>query len=79
MRAHAIQPGHILTGALFSEPMRVETVRAHGSGVWEVDLVGVQSERFPWHEVSQVQHYWLEVDALTQPMQVREEAADYRR
>ena len=35
--------------------------------------------RFPWHEVSQVQHYWLKVDALTQPMQVREEAPDYRR
>jgi len=29
--------------------------------------------------VSQVQHYWLKVDALTQPMQVREEAPDYRR
>jgi hypothetical protein len=33
--------------------------------------------RFPWHEVSQVQHYWLEVDALTQPMQVREEGPEY--
>ena len=33
--------------------------------------------RFPWHEVSQVQHYWLEVDALTQPMQVREDARPY--
>ena len=32
--------------------------------------------RFPWHEVSQVQHYWLEVDALTQPMQVREEGLE---
>ncbi len=28
--------------------------------------------RFPWHEVSKVQHYWLEVDAMTKPMQVRE-------
>jgi len=26
--------------------MRVETVRVHGAGVWEVGLVGVQSERF---------------------------------
>ena len=25
--------------------------------------------RFPWHEVSKVQHYWLEVSAMTQPMQ----------
>ncbi|MDI6872298.1 MAG: helicase-related protein [Bacillota bacterium] len=28
--------------------------------------------RFPWHEVSKVEHYWLEVDALSQPMRVRE-------
>jgi hypothetical protein len=46
MREHVLQPGHILTGALFSEPMRVETVRAHGVGVWEVGLMGMQSERF---------------------------------
>ena len=46
MHEHALQPGHILTGTLFSEPMRVETVRAHGAGVWEVGLVGVQSARF---------------------------------
>ena len=24
--------------------------------------------RFPWHEVTKVQHYWLNVDALKQPM-----------
>ena len=24
--------------------------------------------RFQWHEVSKVQHYWLQVDAMTQPM-----------
>ena len=24
--------------------------------------------RFEWHEVSKVQHYWLQVDAMTQPM-----------
>jgi hypothetical protein len=29
--------------------------------------------RFPWHEVTKVQHYWLEVDAMTRPMQVRED------
>ena len=27
---------------------------------------------FPWHEVAQVQHYWLDVDAMTTPMQVGE-------
>jgi len=29
--------------------------------------------RFPWHEVTMVQHYWLEVDAMTLPMKVQEE------
>jgi len=28
--------------------------------------------RFPWHEVTKVAHYRLDVDALTQPMMVRE-------
>jgi len=32
--------------------------------------------RFPWHEVRKVQHYWLEVGAMTQPMAVREEPKD---
>ena len=31
-----------------------------------------------WREVSKgVQHYWLEVDAMTKPMRVREERAEY--
>ena len=28
---------------------------------------------FPWHEVRKVQHYWLNVDAMTTPMQIRED------
>jgi hypothetical protein len=28
--------------------------------------------QFPWHEVTKVAHYWLEVDAMTKPMRVRE-------
>ncbi len=27
----------------------------------------------PWHEVTKVQHYLLEVDAMTKPMGLREE------
>ena len=41
-----IQEGQILTGPLFSEPMRVETARPGVSRSWIVGLVGVQSERF---------------------------------
>ncbi|MDP2606556.1 MAG: hypothetical protein Q8S00_28790 [Deltaproteobacteria bacterium] len=35
--------------------------------------------RFPWHEVKKVDHYYLSVDALTQPMQVKELTAAYKR
>src|SRR5580704_198251 len=38
--------GQIVTGAIFNEPMRVETIRANGPGLWEIGLSGVQSERF---------------------------------
>ncbi len=31
----------------------------------------------PWREVRKVQHYWLAVDALTQPMVVREDQPPY--
>ena len=33
--------------------------------------------RFPWHEESKVQHYRLNVDAMTQPMRIRDEPAAY--
>lgn len=33
--------------------------------------------RFPWHEVTQVAHYWLELNAVTQPMQVREDSPPF--
>lgn len=41
-----VREGQILVGSLFSEPMRVETVRPINSDTWSVGLVGVQSERF---------------------------------
>ena len=42
----ALAEGQILTGPLFNEPMRVETVRPQGADTWVVGLVGLQSERF---------------------------------
>lgn len=41
-----LQPGKILTGPLFNEPMRVVTVRPDGVCLWMVGLVGLHSERF---------------------------------
>lgn len=33
--------------------------------------------RFSWREVVKIQHYWLEVDAMTRPMKLREKQAPY--
>ncbi|MFN3477109.1 MAG: helicase, partial [Candidatus Methylomirabilales bacterium] len=41
-----LREGQILTGPLFNEPMRVETVRANGTDAWVAGLVGMQSEQF---------------------------------
>src|SRR5215469_15784971 len=38
--------GQVVTGTLFSEPMRVETIRESGPGTWVVGLSGVKTERF---------------------------------
>ncbi len=34
--------------------------------------------RFDWHEVKKVEHYRLDVDALTEPMKLREDQTGYR-
>ncbi len=44
--AAMVLEGQLLTGPLFSEPMRVETVRQAADGSWAVGLVGTRSERF---------------------------------
>ena len=41
-----IREGQLLTGPLFNEPMRVETVRPSGPGSVEAGLVGQRTERF---------------------------------
>ena len=41
-----IRAGQVLTGPLFSEPMRVVTVRANGTDYVEAGLVGQRSEQF---------------------------------
>ncbi len=41
-----LKEAQIVTGALFSEPMRVETVRPAGPDAWTLGLVGTRSERF---------------------------------
>jgi hypothetical protein len=46
MNAAALHTGLVLTGPLFNEPMRVETIRPGGPAAWVVGLVGLHTERF---------------------------------
>ncbi len=41
-----LREGQVLTGPLFNEPMRVESVRSNGPDTWVAGLVGIQSERY---------------------------------
>ena len=38
--------GQVVTGTLFNEPMRVESVKEGGAGTWVVGLSGLNTERF---------------------------------
>src|SRR5262247_323467 len=44
--ADSLKEGQVLTGPLFNEPMRVETVQPNGPASWVVGLVGMQTERY---------------------------------
>src|SRR2546423_14985118 len=46
IRPSPLLEGQVVTGTLFSEPMRVETIRESGSGTWVVGLCGLTTERF---------------------------------
>jgi len=46
MKEYVLKEDQIITGSLFNEPMRVETVKSEGSDRWVVGWVGAQSERF---------------------------------
>ena len=41
-----IEPGQVLEGDLFNEPMRVETISADGPEAWNLGLSGMQTEKF---------------------------------
>ena len=38
--------GQILTGPLFNEPMRIETVVSSGPSIWTVGVVGTPTQQF---------------------------------
>ncbi len=57
----SLQPGQVLTGKLFSEPMRIETAISTGDGMWRLGLVGLRSERFRSVDLSATQLAELEI------------------
>lgn len=70
-----IGEGKVLTGSLFNEPIRVVTVRPNGPDSVAAGLAGRQTERFRQVTLTTVE---LAADAMTKPMQIREEPAEYR-
>ena len=42
----ALREGQILQGPVFSEPMRIESVRGNDVDGWVVGLVGLATEQF---------------------------------
>ena len=64
MGTYSIKPGQILNGSLFkSAPLLQNPVK---------DPV-----RFEWHKVKKAEHYYLSVDAVTKPMEIRENPAQF--
>lgn len=41
-----LKTGQLISGSLFSEPMRVETIHSNGNSAWILGLVGIQSQLF---------------------------------
>ncbi len=85
-----LKHGQTITGSLFSEPMQVETIRQTGSTPdWRLPALAQEYPRFStdravaeentleWHEVKKEADYYFAVGAMTGPMQVREDEADY--
>jgi len=52
--------------------------KREGNVVMTVLLKSIKDPaRLQWHEVKKVDHYYLSIDAVTQPMKVREEESRY--
>jgi superfamily II DNA or RNA helicase len=69
MKERQLREGQVLSGPLFSEPMRVESVRENGADSWVVGVVGLQTEQFRRVTLSS-----SDIAALT----ILESSADYK-
>ena len=59
--AAPIRVGQILSGPLFSEPMRVVTVEPNGAVAWTAGLVGVRTEKFRQVSLSETDFESLDI------------------
>jgi hypothetical protein len=81
-----LREGQILIGPLFSEPSIAEDRRdcywlyvvTHCNMTPQLQEPIKDPAHLPWHEVKKVDHYYLSVNAMTQPMTVREESPPYQ-
>ena len=55
-----------------------EQGKKKGNVVMALHLKSIKNPgRFQWHEVKKVDHYYLSIDAVTQPMKVRDRNEPY--
>lgn len=81
-----LREGQLLIGPLFSDPSIAEDRRdcywlyvvTHCNMTPQLQEPIKDPACLPWHEVKKVDHYYLSVNAMTQPMSVREESPPYR-
>ena len=73
-----------LTGSILLTPNERRVAEDRPDCYWLYVVTGCASSpelqepikdpaRFPWHEVTKVAHYWLDVGAMTQPMELGED------
>jgi len=67
IQAAPLVEGQVVTGTLFSEPMRVETIRESGPGTWVVGLSGVNTERFRRVTLTSADLRQLQIQKPTSP------------
>jgi hypothetical protein len=74
MKKELLKTGEIATGF-----MSLQTARPNQSSKTKPKLQDPIKDpaRLQWHAVKKVDHYYLSIDAVTQPMQVKEKSVPY--
>jgi hypothetical protein len=57
--------------------MKSGLLKTDESAIGFISLRIANPARFQWHEVKKVEHYYLSVDAVTRPMQIKENPTQF--